>query len=67
MDARLQNKALNYFIIDGAFSAIMDSVVGGIFLTGFLLKVLHAEAGQIGILASLPLFANFVQIFGSHI
>jgi len=37
MDARLQNKALNYSIIDGAFSAIMDSVAGGIFLTGFAL------------------------------
>lgn len=67
MDAKLQKKALNYSIIDGAFSAVMDSVAGGIFLTGFALKVLHAEASQIGILASLPLFANFAQIFGSYI
>ena len=67
MDKREQDRALNYSIIDGAFSAIMDSAVGGIFLTGFAIKVLHAQAHQIGILASLPLFASLVQIFGSYI
>lgn len=67
MDKREQDKALNYSIIDGAFSAIMDSAVGGIFLTGFAIKVLHAQAHQIGILASLPLFASLVQILGSYI
>lgn len=34
---------------------------------GFALKILNAGAQQIGILASLPMFANLVQIFGSYI
>ncbi|MBN3038120.1 MAG: MFS transporter [Candidatus Omnitrophica bacterium] len=67
MDAKIQNRALNFSIIDGAFSAIMGSLAGGMFLMGFALKVLRAEASQIGILASLPMFANLIQIFGSYI
>ncbi len=60
-------KSLNFSIIDGAFSAVMGSLAGGIFLTGFALNVLKAQASQIGVLAALPMFANLVQIFGSYI
>ncbi|MBL7170456.1 MAG: MFS transporter [Candidatus Omnitrophica bacterium] len=67
MDENQQNKALNFSIIDGALSAVMGSLAGGIFLMGFALKILKAEPQQIGILASLPMFANLVQIFGSYI
>lgn len=67
MDTQQQNKALNFSIVDGALSAIMGSLAGGIFLMGFALKILHAGAQQIGILAALPMFANLIQIFGSYI
>ncbi|MFH1645250.1 MAG: MFS transporter [Candidatus Omnitrophota bacterium] len=62
-----QSKALRFSIIDGAFSAIMGSLAGGIFLIGFALKILGAQLQQIGILAALPMFANIIQIFGSYI
>ncbi len=60
-------KALRLSIIDGSFSAIMASLCGGIFLMGFILKVLDADAGKVGIIASLPMFANIIQLFGSYI
>ncbi len=67
MDTKVRNRALNFSIIDGALSAVMGSLAGGIFMMGFALKVLKAQAQQIGILAALPMFANLVQIFGSYI
>ncbi len=67
MDANQQNKALTFSIVDGALSAVMGSLAGGMFLMGFALKILKAQPQQIGILASLPMFANLVQIFGSII
>ncbi|MFH1379937.1 MAG: MFS transporter [bacterium] len=67
MNELIQKKALTFSIIDGALSSIMGSLAGGIFLTGFALKVLHAQPQQIGVLAALPLFANFIQLFGSYI
>ena len=67
MDQAQQNKALTFSIVDGALSAVMGSLAGGIFLMGFALKILQASAQQVGILASLPMFANLAQIFGSVI
>ncbi len=67
MDPKVQNRALNFSIIDGALSAVMGSLAGGIFLMGFALKILKAQPQQIGILAALPMFANLIQIFGSYI
>lgn len=67
MDKKEIESALNYSIIDGAFSSIMGSLAGGIFLMGFALKVLKANPAQIGVLAALPMFANLIQIFGSYI
>jgi MFS family permease len=61
------DRSLGYSIIDGAFSAVMGSLAGGIFLTGFAIKALNAQAAQIGVLASLPMLANLVQIFGSYL
>ncbi|MBU2043930.1 MAG: MFS transporter [Candidatus Omnitrophica bacterium] len=67
MDKLSLNRALNFSIIDGALSAVMGSLAGGMFLMGFALKVLKAEVSQIGLLAALPMFANLIQIFGSYI
>lgn len=66
-DQKEVNKSLNLSILDGALSAVMGSLAGGIFLMGFALKVLKADSAQVGILASLPMFANLIQIFGSYI
>lgn len=67
MDAEIQKRALNFSIYDGALSAIMGSLAGGIFLMGFALKILKARPEQIGFLAALPMMANLIQIFGSYI
>ena len=67
MDERKRSKALAYSTIDGALSAVMGSLAGGMFLMGYAIKILKANPGQIGILAALPMFANLVQIFGSII
>ncbi|UCB56456.1 MAG: MFS transporter [Candidatus Omnitrophota bacterium] len=67
MDIDQTNRALRLSVIDGALSAVMGSLAGGIFLMGFALKILNASAQQVGILASLPFFANLAQIFGSII
>jgi MFS family permease len=67
VEEKARTKALNLSIIDGALSALMGSLAGGVFLMGFAIKVLGAKSYQIGILASLPMFANMVQIFGSYI
>jgi len=54
-------------MIDGALSMVQSSLAGGIFLIGFALKILKAGPQQIGILASLPIFAGVIQIFGAYI
>ena len=61
------DRALKLSIMDGFFATIMGSLAGGIFLMGYALKVLKAANYQIGILASLPLFANLIQLFGAYI
>jgi len=65
MDEKTQHRALTFSTIDGALSAVMGSLAGGMFLMGFAIKILKAMPQQIGILAALPMFANLVQIFGS--
>jgi len=67
MDEKTQSKALRFSIFDGALSAVMGSLAGGIFLMGFALKILKAKPEQIGFLAALPMLANLVQIFGSYL
>ncbi|MFH1458302.1 MAG: hypothetical protein ABIG31_03955 [Candidatus Omnitrophota bacterium] len=62
MDKKLQDRALNFLIIDGAFFVVMGSLAGGIFLMGLALKILNLNPAQIGILAALPMFANLIQI-----
>lgn len=52
-------------IFDGACATIMASLAGGIFLVGFALNVLGADATQVGILAALPVSANVAQLAGA--
>ncbi|MFP4662647.1 MAG: MFS transporter [Halanaerobiales bacterium] len=52
--------------LEGAFTTLMGTLIGGAFLTGFAIS-LGADSFIIGILASLPLLANTVQIFGSYL
>lgn len=56
---------LRMSIYDGAFATMMGSLCGGIFLVGFALNILNANALQVGILAALPISANMAQILGS--
>lgn len=58
-------KDLRMSIYDGAFATMMGSLCGGIFLVGFALNILNANALQVGILAALPVSANMAQIIGS--
>lgn len=49
MDTSQQNKALTLSIVDGALSAVMGSLAGGMFLMGFALKILFlATVNRIG-------------------
>ena len=67
MDNTIRERGLRLSVIDGAFSAVMGGLCGGIFLVGFVLKVLDADTGKIGVIASLPMFANLIQLLGSYI
>ena len=65
MNRARQNAALSNSVADGVFGTIWTSLTGGAFLVGYALKVFHADAGVIGLLAALPLLANIVQVAGS--
>ncbi|MCH8475032.1 MAG: MFS transporter [Opitutales bacterium] len=58
-------QSLRLSIWDGAFATMMSSLCGGIFLVGFALTILDANALQVGVLAALPVSANIAQVFGS--
>ncbi|NLM77981.1 MAG: MFS transporter [Ruminococcaceae bacterium] len=53
-------------IIEGSLSTVMGTFTGGAFLIGYAL-VLGADDFEIGLLSSLPLLANLIQIIGSLI
>ncbi|MFW5976526.1 MAG: MFS transporter, partial [Bacillota bacterium] len=65
LDSNLKNDIKNS-ILEGSFGTIMGTLVGGAFLNGFALA-LGADNFIIGILASLPLLANLIQVIGSYI
>ncbi|MFW5986351.1 MAG: MFS transporter, partial [Halanaerobiales bacterium] len=65
VDESLRND-IKLSIMEGSFGTIMGTLIGGAFLTGFAL-ILGANNFIIGILASIPLLANLVQIVGSYI
>ncbi|MFW6306152.1 MAG: MFS transporter [Bacillota bacterium] len=53
-------------IVEGAFTSMMGTLIGGVFLTGYAIS-LGVNYFAIGLLASLPLLSNIVQIFGSYL
>lgn len=57
---------MRFLTIEGGFSMIMGTLIGGAFLTGYALSM-GADSFIIGILAALPLLANIVQIIGSYL
>ncbi|MFW5981142.1 MAG: MFS transporter [bacterium] len=57
---------MQFSIMEGVFSTLMGSMIGGAILTGFALS-LGADSFVIGLLASLPLLANMVQIIASYL
>ncbi|MBI2543614.1 MAG: MFS transporter [Candidatus Aenigmarchaeota archaeon] len=58
-------ESLDYSIADGIAWSIFFSVTSGVFLIGFALY-LGATPFQIGVLSSLPFFANVFQIIGAY-
>jgi Na+/melibiose symporter-like transporter len=59
------DRALRCSVVEGALATVMSSLLGGVFLTGFALY-LGASRLQIGILASIPAFANLAQLGGAY-
>ena len=59
-------KNVKLSILEGSLSTVMGTFIGGAFLIGFALT-LGANDFEIGLLASLPLLANLIQIAGSYI
>lgn len=53
-------------VLEGSLSTVMGTFIGGAFLIGYALT-LGADDFEIGLLASLPLLANLIQIIGSII
>ncbi|MEK6647643.1 MAG: MFS transporter [Candidatus Firestonebacteria bacterium] len=61
------SKAIKRNIIAGCFGYVFitATITGGIFLTGFALR-LGANSFQIGLLSAFPLFAQIMQLFSSY-
>lgn len=51
---------------DGIFATIFSNITGGVLLTGFLME-LGATPSEVGVLASIPLWANLVQPLGAYL
>lgn len=59
-------KDVRLSVLEGSLSTVMGTFIGGAFLIGYALT-LGADDFEIGLLASLPLLANLIQIVGSLI
>jgi MFS family permease len=57
-------QSLEASTLDGVFAVIFSSLTGGVLLSNFLVD-LQATPFEIGILASIPMLANFVQPLGA--
>ncbi|GAB4234173.1 MAG: MFS transporter [Elainellaceae cyanobacterium] len=57
--------SLSASTLDGVFATVFSNVTGGVLLSNFLVE-LHANALQIGLLASIPMMANLLQPLGAH-
>jgi hypothetical protein len=56
-------QSLQASTLDGAFASIFDNLVKGVLISNFLLD-LGAGAFEIGLLASVPMLAHFLQPLG---
>ncbi|HWP35038.1 MAG TPA: MFS transporter, partial [Thermodesulfobacteriota bacterium] len=59
-------EALRLSTIDGALASVFGALTGGVFLTGFALR-LSANEVLIGLLAALPLVATVAQLSGAYL
>ena len=59
-------KYQNHFLLESGLSFANFTLLNGMFLIGFAL-LLGADELMIGILASIPLFANILQVFSAFI
>lgn len=50
--------------LDGIFATVFSNIAGGVLLSNFLVE-LHANAIEVGMLASIPMVANLMQPFGA--
>ncbi|MBD3881042.1 MFS transporter [Phormidium tenue FACHB-886] len=50
---------------DGVFATLFSNITGGVLLTNFLME-LGASPSEIGMLASIPMWANLLQPLGAH-
>jgi MFS family permease len=58
--------ALRLSTLDGALASVFGALTGGIFLTGFALR-LGANELLVGLFAALPLVAAAAQLFGAYL
>lgn len=58
--------ALRLSTLDGALASVFGALTGGVFLTGFALR-LGADELLIGLLAALPLLAAVAQLWGAYL
>ena len=58
--------ALRLSTLEGALASVFGALTGGVFLTGFALR-LGANELLIGVLAALPLFAAVAQLAGAYL
>jgi MFS family permease len=59
-------QSLQASTLDGAFASIFDNIVKGVLISNFLLD-LGAGAFEIGLLASVPMLAHFLQPLGAYL
>ena len=58
-------QSLRSSTLDGVFATLFSNITGGVLLTNFLME-LDASSAEIGLLASIPMWANLLQPLGAY-
>jgi MFS family permease len=58
-------RSLQASTLDGVFATVFSNITGGVLLTNFLME-LGASPSEIGLLASIPMWANLMQPLGAY-
>jgi MFS family permease len=58
-------QSLRSSTFDGVFATLFSNITGGVLLTNFLME-LGASSAEIGLLASIPMWANLLQPLGAY-